>query len=75
MKRPERTRGVRGRIWEDLRGEVHRVNGPAIEEDDGTKDWYWHGELRLKEWNSGYCDKFWPGFRTPPWRMEQEENF
>ena len=43
-------------------GELHRLNGPAIERADGTKYWYQHG-LRHRidgpaiEWCDG--DKWW----------------
>ena len=43
-------------------GELHRLNGPAIERFDGTKYWYQHG-LRHRtdgpaiEWCDG--DKWW----------------
>ena len=35
-----------------LKGKLHRVNGPAIEYDDGSKYWYLNGkELTEEEFN------------------------
>ncbi len=31
--------------WYDADGQLHRDGGPAVEEADGTKEWYQHGEL------------------------------
>jgi hypothetical protein len=45
-----------------LNGELHRVDGPAIEFSNGTKQWYLHGKIHrvdgpADEWASG--NKFW----------------
>ena len=33
------------REWYDKKGELHREDGPAVEWNDGTKEWYRHGKL------------------------------
>jgi len=42
-----------------LDGQFHRVDGPAIEFTDGSKEWYQHGQLHRTdgpacEWVNGY---------------------
>ena len=32
-----------------LHGQLHRVDGPAAEYADGTKEWYLHGELHRQD--------------------------
>lgn len=32
------------KVYKDDDGELHRVNGPAIEWSDGDYSWYHHGE-------------------------------
>lgn len=32
------------RLWEDRQGRLHRDGGPAIEQPDGSKAWWIHGE-------------------------------
>ena len=39
---PKRT--VEGRVWETSPMFFHRWAGPALEEDNGNKHWYWKGE-------------------------------
>ena len=34
------------RIWHDINGKFHRIDNPAIERFDGTKEWWLHGERR-----------------------------
>lgn len=48
--------------WRDIRGELHRLDGPAVEQTNGQKEWWVDGELHrldgpaieyvsgLKEW-------------------------
>jgi hypothetical protein len=33
------------RLWTDSTERDHRLQGPAIEWDDGSKDWYKHGDM------------------------------
>ena len=33
-----------GRAWLNMKGEVHRLHGPAVEYDDGSKQWAYHGQ-------------------------------
>jgi len=33
------------KTWKNKDGEVHRLDGPAIEYTDGRKDWYQNGKL------------------------------
>jgi len=33
------------KIWKNKEGELHRLDGPAIEFFDGGKEWYQNGEL------------------------------
>ena len=41
-RRPYRL-GWNGRQWLDDKGKKHRLNGPALEFNDGYKSWYCHG--------------------------------
>ncbi len=48
--------------WYNSKGELHRLDGPAVEGEDGTKEWYQNGQLHREygpavEWSSG--DKEW----------------
>jgi hypothetical protein len=45
------------KFWR-LNGELHRVDGPAIEFEDGDKGWYLHGKVHRVDgpaikWGSG----------------------
>jgi len=40
---------IPGRHWMRKDGTLHRCGGPAIEEEDGSKSWWWNGEIV-------YCD-------------------
>lgn len=47
-----------GYVWLDSKGKVHRIDGPAVDQVDGVKEWYKHGTLhRLDgpaiEWADG----------------------
>jgi hypothetical protein len=47
------------KIWTDSDGKIHREDGPAVEESNGSKEWYIHGvRHRLDgpaiEWSTGY---------------------
>ena len=47
------------RFWYNKNGKLHRIDGPAIEFNDGDKYWYKNGlKHRLNgpamEWNNGY---------------------
>lgn len=33
------------RSWRDRFGRLHREGGPAVESQNGYKEWYWHGTL------------------------------
>lgn len=33
------------RFWKNEKGQLHRIGGPAIEWNDGTKEWYINGNL------------------------------
>jgi hypothetical protein len=44
--------------WRNERGQLHRENGPAIEHNDGTKEWYLNHKLHREdgpaiEWANG----------------------
>lgn len=53
MTKPRNNRWAR--MWEDGRGGLHRKDGPAVEEDNGAKAWYWKGNLVYQEyWSSNY---------------------
>ena len=44
--------------WHNSKGELHREDGPAIERDDGTKQWWRNGKLHrldgpANEWADG----------------------
>jgi len=57
------TVGANGdKLWKNEKGELHRVDGPAIEKKNGTKYWYQNGRLHRTngpaiEWANG--DKWW----------------
>ena len=36
-------------IWEDLSGNFHRENGPAVTYPDGSRKWYLHAKLIKRE--------------------------
>jgi len=36
-------------VWKNEKGEVHRLNGPAIEYADGDKYWYLNGECHRED--------------------------
>jgi len=38
-----------GKRWYDAGGLLHRDDGPAIEEDDGTRRWYRRGKLHRED--------------------------
>jgi hypothetical protein len=47
-------------------GQLHRQDGPAIEDINGTKVWYWHGEHHREdgpaiEWSDGAKKWFYHG--------------
>ena len=33
------------KYWKNHKGQLHRIDGPAIEDADGTKTWYVDGKL------------------------------
>jgi hypothetical protein len=35
--------------WYDENGNSHREDGPAYEDANGAKIWYWHGQLHREE--------------------------
>jgi hypothetical protein len=35
-------------FWKNENGELHREDGPAIEDWNGNKEWYLHGELHRR---------------------------
>jgi len=50
-KRPTRESRVI-RVWKNAKGKLHRVNGPAYEDDDGHKVWFKNGvEQEIEWWN------------------------
>ena len=40
--------------WYNEKNQLHRLNGPAIEWADGTKEWYVEGKRMTKKEFSGY---------------------
>ena len=38
-----------GNKYWHLNGQLHRIDGPAIEHANGTKDWYKHGKLHRED--------------------------
>lgn len=48
MDKPER-RVLEDRIQWELRGELHRVDGPAVEYNDGDVSWYLHGQRHRED--------------------------
>ena len=49
------------KFWRNKEGELHRIDGPAIEYGDGDKEWYKMGKLHridghAVEWSSGRRD-------------------
>lgn len=62
MSKPNRMIGYR--IWLNDQGRTHREEGPAIEWDDGSKEWWEHGKRHREnepaiKW-PGY-EGFWSG--------------
>ena len=54
--------GLGNRFYYNSTGQLHRTDGPAIEDVDGDKRWYQNGQLHRTdgpaiEWDSG--DKAW----------------
>jgi hypothetical protein len=48
----------RGYEWHDVAGQLHRVDGPALEWPDGSTSWYLHGQIHredgpAQEWPDG----------------------
>lgn len=37
------------KLWKNLNGKFHRIDGPAIERFDGTKFWYQNGKLHRED--------------------------
>ena len=51
------------KVWKNSAGQYHRENGPAVEEADGTKWWYFNGQRHRVdgpaiEWADG-TKKWW----------------
>jgi hypothetical protein len=47
------------RIWKNSAGQLHRLDGPAIEWSNGTKEWWFDDQLHQTdgpavEWANGY---------------------
>jgi len=55
------------RVWKDSTGHLHRVDGPAYEDDDGHKVWYWRGNEYAIEWD----DK--PRYRRSKLRRQMDK--
>lgn len=36
-------------VWRDREGQKHRVDGPAVESADGTREWWQNGELHRED--------------------------
>ena len=36
-------------IWYNRDDELHRIDGPALEEADGSKEWYLNGDLHRED--------------------------
>jgi hypothetical protein len=51
-----------------LHGELHRVDGPAVEYYDGTKSWYLNGELHRED---GPAIEYFDG--TKSWYLHGEK--
>ena len=50
------------KFWRNKEGELHRIDGPAIEYSDGTKEWYKMGKLHRIDGPAVECSdgaKFW----------------
>lgn len=43
------------RFWGDASDRYHRLAGPAMEYDNGTKKWYYNGLLQYADSNDGHC--------------------
>lgn len=39
----------KNRYWTDRAGLSHRKSGPSMERQDGSKEWYWHGDFRYHQ--------------------------
>jgi len=48
------------REWRDSDDRLHRVGGPALECEDGSKAWYTHGIYAV-----GQCGLSWGGLGLP----------
>lgn len=46
MRHPVRSHSLRE--WSDGRS-LHRLGGPAVEDDNGYKEWYWKGDFRASQ--------------------------
>jgi len=50
------------KYWHNSQGEVHREDGPAVEESDGYKAWYINGEPHREDGPAIECAdgrKYW----------------
>lgn len=55
MRRPTRSQTARVyRAWKMLDGSLDRVDGPAVEWDDGTKYWYSKGVILIVQRGDGH---------------------
>jgi hypothetical protein len=42
MSKPIRNNYLSRTVWRNEQGQVHRIDGPAVEYDNGTKMWYYN---------------------------------
>ena len=52
---------IPGREWRRKDGMLHRLGGPAIEDEDGSKSWWWNGEIVYDDETQGHeniCAKY-----------------
>lgn len=58
------------KIWLNKEGQLHRLDGPAVEKANGTKSWYVNGKLHREdgpaiEWAGGSKEWWLNGVRQP----------
>jgi len=41
--------GFGNKTWKNKKGLLHRLDGPAVEQEDGTKAWFQNGKLHRED--------------------------